>query len=85
MRRGTKMMMGVTIALITAASLHFTVGHHLRERGLGLYSSYGYGFQGYGPRGYTPYKYGHCQNNRSESDRPGKKSPSNPQPSQNSL
>ena len=45
MKRSTRMIYGITIALITAASLHFMVGHRFHAMGYGNY--------GYGPHGYS--------------------------------
>ena len=37
MKRRTRMLLGISIALITAASLHFTVGHRFQHRQWGHY------------------------------------------------
>ncbi|MCF0053332.1 hypothetical protein LXM25_24895 [Dyadobacter sp. LJ53] len=37
MKRSTRMLLGISVALITAASLHFTVGHRFHHRQWGHY------------------------------------------------
>ncbi|MCF0060939.1 hypothetical protein LXM26_05510 [Dyadobacter sp. LJ419] len=37
MKRRTRMLLGISVALITAASLHFTVGHRFHHRQWGHY------------------------------------------------
>ncbi|MCE7065724.1 hypothetical protein [Dyadobacter sp. CY326] len=37
MKRKTRFLLGVSIALITAASLHLTVGHRFHHRAFGHY------------------------------------------------
>lgn len=32
MKRRTRMLLGISVALITAASLHYTVGHRFQHR-----------------------------------------------------
>ena len=56
MKRSTKFIYGITIALITAASLHFTVGHRFHGRSFG----------NYGPNGYSSHSQGYDRFNHSE-------------------
>lgn len=44
MKRSTRMLLGISVALITAASLHFTVGHRFHDRQWG---HHGWGHHGH--------------------------------------
>ena len=37
MKKSTRMLLGTTVALVTAATLHFTVGHRFHHRAFGHY------------------------------------------------
>ncbi|NIJ51917.1 hypothetical protein [Dyadobacter arcticus] len=43
MRRGTRVLLGFSVALITAASLHLTVGDRFHKRMHGNYAGFGCG------------------------------------------
>jgi hypothetical protein len=43
MRRSTKMLLGISIALVTAASLHWTVGERFHRNRFGYYDHAGCG------------------------------------------
>ena len=70
MRRGTKVILGITIAILTAASLHFTVGNRF----------HGVGFGPYGPRVYGPCGYGNSRKSGLDLNGHEGKAPMNPQP-----
>ncbi|MCF2488386.1 hypothetical protein [Dyadobacter sp. CY347] len=53
MKRGTRMLLGISVALITAASLHFTVGDRFQDR-------HGWGRHGWGRPGWGHYGHRDC-------------------------
>ncbi|WP_221390758.1 hypothetical protein [Dyadobacter sp. NIV53] len=64
MKRSTRLIYGITIALITAASLHFTVGHRFHGRYFGHYGPNGFGYNNHGSARFSDYGCGSNEHDR---------------------